>query len=86
MSIKMSDFCRCLQAGFKISAAKFLSNKEEGWQPVVRAKELEQFLALHNCEPVGDTAEKFVNDLYNISGAVLPAVLILRLHLLCTKK
>lgn len=58
MSFDMSKFCRAIQAGFKISAAKLLSDKEIGWVPMVRAEEVENFLAKHKCELIGDTPEQ----------------------------
>ena len=86
MSFEMSKFCRALQAGFKINAGKFLSDKEAGWQPVIRAEAVEEFLATHKCEPIGDTPEKFIKDLFNTPDVVLPKELIPRLVALCTKK
>jgi hypothetical protein len=59
----MSKFLRATTAGFKINAAKFLSDKEAGWVPVVRATDLEKFLETHTFEKVGDTAELLLREL-----------------------
>lgn len=86
MSFNMSDFCRCLQAGLKVNAAKFLSEKDAGWQPVIRAKDIEEFLATHKCEPIGDTPTKLILELLDTHDASdLPEGLYRRMEA-CTKK
>jgi len=59
----MSKYLKTLQAGFSIRAAKYVSDLFKGFVSVVPAEEVEKFLEDNHCTPIGDTAEKPVDDL-----------------------
>lgn len=77
----MSDFPRCKLAGLTVRAAKLLSpDKPVGWESVIKASDIERFLAEHHCVPVGDTAEKVVADLLAHHASTLPQDILARIE------
>lgn len=75
----MADYCRCLQAGFRIHAAKLLSDPGKGWQSAIKSEDVEKFLAEHKCEPVGDTPAKILEELIKIPDLNVPQSVLQRM-------